>query len=83
MLASGQHFHAMAKLCILPCLFLLIIAVDRDLQGHHAGLDLADESQLSATDDLLDVLTDLPTRKHLHIIAKQCPGEWSCKYFPL
>jgi hypothetical protein len=49
------------------------IPVDRHLKERLAGLDLADESQLSSVDDLLDVFPDLPAQKHLHIIVKLLP----------
>jgi hypothetical protein len=51
------------------------IPVDRTLRKKLPGLDLTDETQLSAVDDLLDVFRDLPTRKHLHIIIKPRIGE--------
>jgi hypothetical protein len=51
------------------------IPVDRDLQKRLASLDLADESQLSSVDDLLEIFPELPPRKHLHIIVNTSIGE--------
>jgi hypothetical protein len=56
-------------------LWKVSIPVDRHLQQSLANLDLTDETSLSSVDDLLDVFSDVPPRKHLHIVVKPRVGE--------
>jgi hypothetical protein len=45
------------------------------LQNNLANEDLTDQSSLSSVDDLVDVFSDEPHRKHLHIVVKPRVGE--------
>lgn len=50
------------------------IPVDRHLQPHLANVDVTDEISLSSVDDLVDMFSDTPARKHIHIVIKSRPG---------
>jgi hypothetical protein len=45
------------------------------LQQSLTILDLTDESSLSSMDDLIDVFSEEPRHKHLHIVVKPPDGE--------
>jgi hypothetical protein len=44
-------------------------------------VDLRDEEELSAVDELSDLFSEGPTRKHLHIIVVYDPPTGECEYF--
>ena len=56
-------------------LWKVSIPVDRHLQQSLANLDLTRETSLSPVDDLFDVFSDVPPRKHLHIVVKPRVGK--------
>jgi hypothetical protein len=45
------------------------------LQKNLANVDIPHETSLSSMDDLVDVFSDEPHRKHLHIVVKPPDGE--------
>jgi hypothetical protein len=47
------------------------------LQKNLANVDIPHETSLSSMDDLVDVFSDEPRRKHLHIVVKPPDGESS------
>jgi hypothetical protein len=49
--------------------------VNHSLQQNLANLDLTDETSLSSVDVLLEVFSNVPPFKHLHIVVKPCVGE--------
>jgi hypothetical protein len=52
------------------------VSIPKDrLQQSLANLDLTDATPLSSMDDLDDVFSDEPHRKHLHIVVKPPDGE--------
>jgi Crinkler effector protein N-terminal domain len=55
-------------------LWKVSIPQDR-LQQSLANVDLTDATSLSSMDDLDDVFSDEPHRKHLHIVVKPPDGE--------
>jgi hypothetical protein len=65
-----QHFDADSlTLCKVS------IPGGRHLQQNLANLDLTNETSLSSMDDLVDVFSHEPPRKHLHIVVKPPDGE--------
>jgi Crinkler effector protein N-terminal domain len=52
------------------------VSIPKDrLQQSLANLDITGETSLSSMDDLDDVFSDEPPRKHLHIVVKPPDGE--------
>jgi hypothetical protein len=49
--------------------------VDHHLQQRLSTLEFNEETSLSSVDDLVDVFTDAPARKHLNIVVKPRVGE--------
>ena len=49
--------------------------VNHNFQQNLANIDLTDETSLSSVDDLLDVFSNVPPRKHLHIVVKPRVGQ--------
>jgi len=49
--------------------------VNHNFQQSLANLDLTDETSLLSADDLSDVFSDVPPRKHLHIVVKPRVGQ--------
>jgi hypothetical protein len=56
-------------------LWKVSIPLDCHLQQSLANINLTDETSLSSVDDLSDLFSDVPPRKHLHIIVKPRVGE--------
>jgi hypothetical protein len=56
-------------------LWKVSLPVDHNLRECLTDLDLADDSELSSVDDLLNVFPDSPTHKHVHIVAKSLVSE--------
>jgi len=49
--------------------------VNHNLQQSLANLDLTDETSLSSVDDLVELFSEVPPRKHLHIVVKPRVGK--------
>jgi hypothetical protein len=56
-------------------LWKVSIPVNPHLRQYLAHLNLTDETSLLSVDDLDDVFSDEPHRKHLHIVVKPPDGE--------
>jgi len=74
LLRTSQEAFRNVDACSLT-LWKVSIPVDRHLQQSLANIDLTDETSLSSVDDLFDVFSDVPPRKHLHIVIKPRVGE--------
>jgi hypothetical protein len=52
-----------------------VYPVNHNLQQSLANLDLTDETSLSSVDDLVELFSEVPPRKHLHIVVKPRVGK--------
>ena len=63
-----QHVDADALV-----LWKVSIPVDRNLKGEINNLELPDEESLSPVEELSEIFSGVPIRKHLHIIVRSPP----------
>jgi len=67
-----QHVDADALV-----LWKVSIPVDRNLKGEINNLELPDEESLSPVEELSEIFSGVPIRKHLHIIVRSPPNSES------
>ena len=70
---NSESFHDIDARSLTLC--KVSFPVDRHLHQRLASIDITDGTSLSSVDDLVDVFSDEPHRKHLHIVVKPRVGE--------